>query len=273
MPALLLVLVFALQANAAPDLNANAELARRCAPQTADEPLLYSGEFRWGYTLQDLIAKFGATYAGGKRLPKRMFWDEKSQALILPVIESWGARAKVPKNFVESVRRHVEEAVRLKYVDGIFFPDMGHSHLYVPEAKWKAITNRPVDRTNEIYEAFFNEPDLKILYHTAEQLQTLGPNERPLGDRPTLWRFLTRNLVGDNRARGHLEIASTVPGTLEYKANTVGDLPGYTRWGAGFNISASKDGCYAFKRGDEVMYFDLSLFDLEPERRGDITEP
>lgn len=254
--------------------NTPAELARRCAPQAPADPVLYSSDFRWGFSIPELLSKFHRTYEGGKRLPKRMYWDARMGSLVMPVMESWGGSTRVPTVFAESVRRHVEEALRLKYVDGIFFPDMGHSHFFVPPAKWKAITDKPTNRTNEVYEAFMNEPELKVLYHTAEQLQTLGPDEKPVADRKTQWRFHTRNLLGDNRAQGKLEIISTEPGTLEYKANTVGEIAGYQRWGAGFNISASKDGCYAYRDpGGETRFFDLSWFDLEPESRGEITDP
>lgn len=259
--------------NSVDDLNSPAELARRCAPETANDPKLFSGDFRWGYTLDELIAKFREVYASGKRLPRRMYWDAAAGTLALPTNENWGGRVRAPEIFVESVRRHVESALRLKYVDGIFFPDMGHSHFYVPSAKWKAITGRPPERTSEIYEAFFNEPELKVLYHTAEQLRTLDAEGRPLPERPTLWRFFTRNILGDNRAQGNLEIISTPPGSMESKANTVGEIPGYARWGAGFNISASNRGCYAFRRGEEILYFDLSLFDLEPETTDLTAEP
>ena len=264
-------LLFSQGMKAAENLNSPEKLRERCPVERESDPKLYSSEFKWGYSLLDIREKYKAVYQSPKRLPKRMYWDASQNTLILPVIESWGAKAKVPSVFANSVRRHVEEGLKLKYVDGIFFPDMGHSHFFVPQNKWKEITRFPTNEMNKTYEAFFNEPELKVLYHTAEQLQTLDKDEKPKSDRDTFWRFISRNLIGDNQGLGKMEIHQTKPGTVEYKPNTLGELDGYARWGAGFNISANKDGCYAFWNGTEVNYYDLSLFDLEPENRGDQT--
>lgn len=247
------------------ELNTPENLALRCRPDNALDKILYSGDFRWGYSIDELVARFQEIYSSEKRLQKRMHWDEERQSLYLPLSSSWGGTAATPIKFVESVRRHVEEALRLKYVDGIFFPDMGHSHFYVPNDRWQAITDKPVSEFNKVYEGFFNEPALKILYHTAEQLKSLDSDGQPLNDRKTFWRFSSRNLMGDNLQQGHLQILQTEPGTLEYKANTIREVPGYKQWGGGFNISASVKGCYAYRHLEEIRYFDLSLSDLEPE--------
>lgn len=249
----------------AQELNTPEQLALRCQPDNALDKKLHSGDFRWGYSIEELIHRFQDIYFSEKRLQKRMYWDKEKQSFYLPLTSSWGGPAVTPVKFVESVRRHVEEALRLKYVDGIFFPDMGHSHFYVPIDRWKTITDKPVSEFNKVYEGFFNEPSLKILYHTAEQLKSLDPDGRPLTDRKTFWRFSSRNLFGDNLQQGHLQILQTDPGTLEYKANTIREVPGYKEWGGGFNISASVKGCYAYVHQDEVRFFDLSLSDLEPE--------
>jgi len=245
--------------------NSPAELSRRCQPDSAEDKKLYSSDFRWGYPINELILRFQEIYTSEKRLQKRMYWDQDKQSLFLPLSSSWGGPAQTPSSFVESVRLHVEEALRLQYVDGIFFPDMGHSHFYVPTDRWKAITDKPVSEFNKVYEAFFLEPTLKVLYHTAEQLKSLDSEGKPLTDRKTFWRFSSRNLFGDNQAKGHLQILQTEPGTTEYKANTINDVLGYSRWGGGFNISASTKGCYAYTNEGQVHYFDLSLSDLEPE--------
>lgn len=245
--------------------NSPRELARRCRPDSADDKKLYSSDFRWGYPINELILRFQEIYASEKRLQKRMYWDQEKQSLFLPLSSTWGGDAGTPISFVESVRRHVEEALRLEYVDGIFFPDMGHSHFYVPKDRWSAITDKPINEFNKVYEAFFREPTLKVLYHTAEQLKSLDSDGKPFTDRKTFWRFSSRNIFGDNQAMGHLQILQTEPGTIEYKANTIGEVSGYSRWGGGFNISASEKGCYAYLNEGRVQYFDLSLSDLEPE--------
>jgi hypothetical protein len=42
-------------------------------------------------------------------------------------------------------------------------------------------------------------------------------------------------------------------------------LPGHRDWSAGFNISASQDGCFAYQHKGQTIYFDLSLHDLPYE--------
>lgn len=246
-------------------LNQPEELAKRCNADNSDDQFLYQGEFHWGYSLKEMQDKYEEIYASGKRLPTRLFMDKTTNSFKFPKSEFWKADANVPMKFVDSVRKHVETALRLGYVNAIFFPDMGHSHFYVPKSRWDMITDFPIEDQQKIYEGFFNEPELKVLYHTAEQLQTLDENKKPIFDRSLLWRFLSRNIMGDNKNQGNVEIVQTKPGTIEYSANSFNELEGYARWGAGFNISASSKGCYAFTDGKRILFFDLSLSDLVPD--------
>lgn len=252
-------------ASAFSEMNSIQELSRRCLPDSPSDQNLYSSDFRWNYLITEIKTKYFEIYQSGKRLPQKMYWDPAQKTLMVPVIGGGGSPARVPKNFIESVRLHIERAVEARYVDGIFFPDMGHSHFYVPTDRFKEITSVPNEKRHLIYEGFFNEPELKILYHTAEQISLLGENRKPRMDRASMWRFITRNILGDNQARGDLQILQTEPGDSGYDANTVSEIPHFARYGAGFNISASQKGCYAFRISGRVEYFDLSLSDLEPD--------
>ena len=81
-------------------------------------------------------------------------------------------------------------------------------------------------------------------------------------DRRVQWRLFSRNLVGDNRGEGRLELRQE-PG---HRFNTLSGLPGHFWYGAGFNISANKDGCFAADVRGKTLRFDLSLYDLpEPD--------
>jgi hypothetical protein len=243
------------------DFNSPEQLAKRCVRENSGDAALYSNDFKWGYPLAEMIQRFSEIYKSPKRLPRRAYFDPVEKTLKLPYDSSRGGDVTLPANFVKSVRRHVEEALRLEYIDGVFFPDMGHSHFLVPLKKWEKLSKIPVERMNELYLAMFKEPDLKVVYHTAEQLQTRDENKKLIEDRRVQWRFFSRNLVGDNRGEGRLELLQNPT----HQMNTLGDVEGFYWWGGGFNISANEKGCIAYDDKGTVKFFDLSLFDLEQD--------
>ena len=73
-----------------------------------------------------------------------------------------------------------------------------------------------------------------------------------------MWRYFTRNPVGDNHGEGRL----TLIRDLSSPMNTARDLEGHHYYGAGFNISANAKGCFPYEHQGVIRYFDLSLFDL-----------
>lgn len=247
------------------DYNRPELLAARCTPEVASDPQLKADDFRWDYALNDFLQKFTEVYESAKRLPLRNYWDPKTQQLMLPYDKSRGSQIALPELFIKSVQRHIEEALRLGYIDGVFFPDMGHSHFLIPEEKYRRDYNLPNSQMAQLYELFYADPELKIVYHTAEQLKMTDQKSRILNDRKIQWRFFSRNLVGDNRGEGRLELFQNPT----HKHNTLGDVPGYYWWGAGFNLSANKNGCLAFRRGTELAYFDLSMYDLTSNNTSD----
>lgn len=267
MKTLLIALTLLSQNVFADDLNSPAELARRCPMESAADPFLMTDDFRWDYTLSELISRFQQIYSGEKRLQKRAYWDAAKGAMVFPYEAQRGGDITLPLSFVQSIRRHVEEAFRLKYVDGLFFPDMGHSHFHVPLERWNNVyVHMPVTQISRMYELFFVDPELKIHYHTAEQLKTLDEDDRLISDRATQWRFYTRNLIGDNRGEGRLEVVHQADDI----ANTARTQPGYFWYSGGFNISGTKNGCFAAVVNGQIMRFDLSMYDLPyPSGGGD----
>jgi hypothetical protein len=232
------------------------EALARCAPPTADEPGIYYSDFRWGYTLPEMSARFAEIYTSGKRLRGRAYLDEDRGELLLDLPASWGGPAVLPRRFVESVRSHIEQGLAHGYVQDIFFPDMGHAHFHIPAQKWELVyRGMPVSRNAERYSMLLDDPDLEVLYHTAEQLEMLDDERQVLADRQVQWRFYTRNLVGDNRGAGRLVLLHE-PSSA---ANTARDRDGYHYYGAGFYVSASRDGCFRYVHDGQVRYFDLSL--------------
>lgn len=240
-------------------LNGPEQLRSRCPAEAAGETPLRASDFHWNYELPELIQRFAEIKVWPRRLSRRAFWDEKTRRILLPYDAARSGPVAVPANFILSVQKHVEEAFRLKYVDGLFFPDMGHSHFLVPTRHWSTVRNMPVPQMARSYEFMMGLPDLKILYHTAEQLRFHSDDGVPSTDRRVQWRFFSRNLVGDNRGEGRLELHQNP----EHRSNTVQGVAGYEWWGAGFNISANDQGCFAAMVDGVPLRFDLSLYDLE----------
>jgi hypothetical protein len=235
------------------------EIRERCAPPEEGEPGLGYGDYTWGYSLEEMGARFEALYVSPKRLPHRAFYDEASSSLVMPITAAWGGRVTLPPRLVKSVARHIESALARGYVDFVFFPDMGHSHFFVPEDHWQAVyAGYPVPRLGEMYTKLLDDPKLKILYHTAEQLTVRDADGNLSTDRKLAWRFFTRNIVGDNRAQGILELLHE-PGSA---ANTAHDYPGHKYYGGGFYVSAHEKGCFRYSHQGRTVFFDLSLAGL-----------
>ena len=230
-----------------------------CPPQAPDEPLLYMSELPWGQSLEQMREKFAWVYASGKRLKGRAHLDAAGNY----VAQKASGPVRIPAALIRNVRRHIEISLERRYADFVFFPDMGHSHFFLPEAAWDAIHGNPALKDHEAYEKMLELPSLKVLYHTAEQLAV---REGKKGDGPfpqdktLLWRYFSRNPIGDN------ETGENVAPHFAFhndNYNTVHELRGHRSYSAGFSISASKDGCFAYTAPDGKVYrYDLGLEDL-----------
>ena len=241
------------------------EPAVRCAKPSASEDVITSGDFKWDFRLDEMRAKFAEMYKSTKRLQHRAYFDPAKGAYVMPSQNIGAAEIVVPQRLIQSVRAHIEQALRLNYVDAVFFPDMGHTHLFIELKKWESEYARiPAGSGHEFYSKLFADPDLKMLYHTAEQLAFLDKSNAPIMDRELIWRWQTRNLVGDNRGLGHLELLRN----FQSKANTAHDYPGHYYYGAGFNLSANESGCFPYVHEGKTHYFDLSMHDLPSRATG-----
>ena len=247
-----------------------AVIAQRCGEVPADEPILYQSDFQWDYSHEAMASRFDEIYVSGKRLQDRAYREEASGDYVLPVSENWGGRTILSKRLVENLRLHIEKALARGYAEFIFFPDMGHTHLFIPRDHWDAeYANGPAAEIGNMYSRLFDDPELKVLFHTAEQLQQRDDDGNLLPDRHLQWRFFTRNLVGDNNWGGRVDILHDP----ESAANTVRSMADHKYYGGGFNISASKEGCFPFNHNGETLYFDISMSDLpsdtSPDAAGD----
>jgi len=234
-----------------------------CKRSNAPEEVLRSSEFSWGMSLEDIKVKEKEVYNKGLRLKDRAYVEDG--VVYLPYVSNQGSeekKVKLSERFLKSVIGHIENGLKRKYVDSIIFPDMGHSHLFVNQEFYdKHVAPLSVKDQNKAYELMLNHPETRFLYHTAEQLSMLNEDRTLKDDRKLQWRFFTRNLVGHNKNDGKIELLHNE----SHSHNTARDYDeGYRYWGAGFNLSATKNGCFAYTNNGKTYYFDLSLKDLEP---------
>jgi len=242
-------------------------IAERCARPVDGEPILYSSDFKWGYTAEDMASRFDEVYTWDKRLKDRAYYDAEEGGFVLPHSEVWGGDVSLSKRLIENVRRHIEKALSRGYADFVFFPDMGHSHFFIPQEHWDArYAEVPVAELSGRYSDLFEDPELKILYHTAEQLTMVDEDENLMEDRHLRWRFFTRYPVGDNAYLSRVDLIHEET----HSRNTARNLDGHHYLGAGFNISANAQGCFPYVHEGETLWFDISLKDLEPESSSNV---
>ena len=235
-----------------------------CLKPNADEPFFYTKDFHWGMTLEDMGKSFDAVLAGNKRLFARAYFDPALNSYVFP---SQDGPVRIDPRFIESITHHLEISLERRYADFVFFPDLGHSHFFVPDSDWSAISK--IKSKKDIYEALMNLRSLKILYHTAEQLKVRGGeryNEAFPQDKILLWRYFARNIIGDNDGGENVYPLFSFDKTIEY--NTLSELKGHFFWSPGFNIATSSKGCFPYHKDGKTYYFDLSLEDLPYDNSG-----
>lgn len=246
-------------------------LLSHCAEPNGAEDVVWMNDFPFNppREMSDLSDLFEETYERGQRLNRRAYFDPDLGEIRAPV-PRFGLRpiATVPWHFVATVQTQVERALNQAYADYVFFPDLGHSHFLIPQESWDSIYSYLSSlRGPEFYEELLQDPELKILYHTGEQIRFFNEETGELlPDRYAQWRYFSRNPVGPNQAfRSFLQVLfNSTPGAY----NTVRSLDGHRWYSSGFYIHASRNGCFSFRdsRG-ELKYYDLSFFSL-PYRSG-----
>ncbi len=253
-----LLITLSLSAFAVPEI-VNTE---NCFKPFEQEDILRSSDFTWGVELEVIKKRYSEIYEKGQRLKGRAYITEGRVVLPISIYGGRQGEIKLSQRFLKSIVGHVEEGLKRGYVDAINFSDMGHSHFFVNQKFYNEVVNPiPVKESDRAYELMINHPETRFLYHTAEQMKMRTEAGELINDRHIQWRFFTRNLVGHNKAQGKIELLHNA----EHSHNTARDYDsGYRYWGAGFNISATKNGCFAFMDKGVRKYFDISLKDLEP---------
>ena len=227
---------------------------KACAPPTKEEPYVYfdADGFHFGRSFSEVKKHGQHLYNSPKRYIDRAYVREGK--IHLPFASSWESSPEgsieLTETFVRSVILHIEKALKKGYANVINLSDMGHSHLFYPpelEEKTKGLSAK------ESFSILLRQPEVKILYHTAEQID-LHFEKETFFDNPILqFRYFTRNILGDNRAQGELEVLFH----FGKPYNTVRDLEGH-KYGYGFYLHASKGACFPYKYQGKEFFFDLS---------------
>ena len=89
-------------------------------------------------------------------------------------------------------------------------------------------------------------------------------NKVLLDDRKIQWRYYSRNIIGNNLSSDRLEVihAHNNKFNTAHAKDYDEHEEKYRYWGAGYAISASNKGCFAYKNKGETFYFDISLYDV-----------
>jgi len=243
------------------DTNKDFQL-QRCINNPQDfENIVTQSDFKWGISHAANRAKETEIYQSGKRLYLRAYYDQAKGAYVLPhTLIGEESVITLTKQFIDSVTHHIEIGLRNKYSEAIVFSDMGHSHLYFPIDHWEKEYKDFVNASpqSKIYEKMLSDKKLRVLYHTAEQIK-LKENDQILTDPWAQWRYHSRNVMGYTNGQRGLEVLYAKDNK---RYNTVIEVEGFHRWSAGFNISASKKGCFPYQVNGETRYFDISLESL-----------
>ena len=214
-----------------------------CPPSKQDEPSTIKSN--WGIieSAKEAKALWEELYFSGKRLRNRAYVEESSNKILLP--NSSGNQIQVALQFISNLSGHIQQALAKSYGEHVFYPDMGHAHLYRPEKK-----------DLDLQEAF-KESETKILYHTAELYKLrdrFGKKGKLVPNEWFQWRYYSRNFVGQNTSDGELSVLLNRSGGY----NTIRGLFGYRQVGTIY-FSASAQGCFEFKIGGKSIRYDVSI--------------
>ena len=229
----------------------------RCKPSEVGSPILYGNDFKWGLSREEMVAKYHKLYNSKKRLQHHAYYDDSNDVFLIKN-DFTDNDIELSTRFIKSIALHFEKALTNRYAEVPIFSDMGHNHFYIPLDLWETKYSKLSDDRDLVYEEFFKEEKLVMLYHTAEQLKMIDKEKKLLDDTYSQRRYFTRNIYGDNSMTGKMDM--TFSALDEF--NTVRSIHGYRLWSAGVYLSANKNGCFAFKLKDKLIYFDIGLHSL-----------
>lgn len=236
-------------------LTSHAALSQ-CHPDQPSDQLIYR-DFQIFHSKDQLKQSFNELYQSERRLKNRVFLSSSTHDYQAPYD---GTLINLPKSFLLGVSRHIEKALKNSYIDYLFYPDMGHGHLYLPKKKWEQIKTLTGNKSERLLKAL-HSPSLKILYHTAELLQ-IKEGDFATGKLPSdpwkLWRYFSRNLLGHFNEGYELEVLYAGDKQIY---NTVREIKNHVNVSI-FYMSSTKKGCLSYSHSKRQLHYDLSFSNI-----------
>ncbi len=238
----------------------------RCLENHLESKEIYMNDFHWELTLLEMEDLFLSVYETGRRLPLHSHFDVETGEFLLFKVTSQGTKTlNMSPDFIANVASQIEVALEKGFADYVFFPDMGHAHLYFPANHWQAEYNQfnfSSANQHKLYAKMLSDTKMRPLYHLAEQLQLVDKKtNQVLEDDILNFKYWHRNFVGFNDGSENYDIYIAPP-TQNF--NTVTSIDEHQSWSAGFSVHANSKGCFAYKDKEGVKrYFDISLEDVK----------
>lgn len=241
------------------------ESKQRCQVSHLESKEIYMNDFSWGLTLLEMEDLFLSVYETGRRLPEHSHYDAKTGEFLLFKVTDQGKQPlTMSPKFIANVATQIEMALEKGFADYVFFPDMGHAHLYFPKSHWQKEYGQydtSYSNHHNLYAKMLADSKMRPLYHLAEQLKMVDKETNlVLEDEILNFKYWHRNFVGFNDGSKNYDIYIAPP-TKNF--NTVSSIDEHQSWSAGFSVHANSKGCFAYKDKDGVKrYFDISLEDV-----------
>lgn len=213
-----------------------------------------SDKGNFDYSLDELKVYFEDVYENSPRLKSRIYFDPTQKKSVSQGAENL---LTVPDKFIKNILSHLEKALAARYGQYLFFPDMGHAHIFITYRDHEFIQTLEVDQQLDY---IINNPNTLFLYHTAEYLhfgELFDLDSHKLNN-PLYFRYLNRNVIGDNK-NGDIQIIVESNKLDPY--NTVRAIEGYKQWEPGLiRVLAHHAGCFKINSGLNEIRLDLKIY-------------
>ncbi len=190
--------------------------------------------------------QFEFVYLSPRRIKNRVYWSSQKQNYIFRKSQ---VDYVLPKYFIENLKSHLSQALSKGYAKHLYYADLGHLHLLIPEPLWEV---------QMLKKSFFNSTELLSLFHTGElyQFKKGGSLTGAMTDDDDwLWIYRHRNFVGRNQL--HQPIVPLFS-QLDAVYNTVRSIEGYKELSSVY-FSANQDGCFSLDKTNSALRFDISV--------------
>lgn len=227
-------------------------------PLDTSQPVLLRSDLNFEQTPLMMKEKFDWVLKTGRRIEYRGY--KEGDRYLLPIysdnrtgMRQPQALVSFPQKTAKAVVVHMETAFKKGYAIYPFFSDMGHGHLMLPDgeaAKIGLLSNGKESSDAERLEAILSHPELKILYHAAEQLK-YSEKGKPIKELDFLRKH--RNIIGSIARPTELETVD-----LGGVPNTAGAPKGMSTVGM-FYMSAANRACIPIRYGKGSLFLDFSF--------------